>query len=77
MIKTIAKDKGEHVSDFPKLMKSTSSGNIVLMNSSNGTCGAGVVVVYKGGAIDVGHYSNMWAIGMFEDYDGSVTLQNA
>lgn len=70
-------NKKEKSANFPKLMKSTSSGNIVLMNSSNGTCGAGVVVVYKGGAIDVGHYSNMWTIDMFEDYDGSVTLQNA
>lgn len=74
MIKAVESKKEK--SDFPKLMKSIYSNNIVLMHSSNGICGAGVVVLYKGGAIDVGHYSENWLMEIFEDYDGSVTLQN-
>lgn len=73
MIKTIAKDKGEHVSDFPKLMKSTFSDTIVLMTSY----GTGTVVMCEKGFHGIGHYSNIWDMSVFEDYDGSVVLQNA
>lgn len=69
-------NKKEKSTNFPKLMKSIYSGNIVLMSYANDTCGTGVVVMCKDSAINVGHYSKTWLMEVFEDYDGSVTLQN-
>jgi len=64
-------DKLENVVEYPKLMHSyqgrvvlfTSHSTGVLLNEVGHNCG--------------GYYSDDWCMAHFEDYDGSITLQNA
>lgn len=60
-----AKKKGE---DYPKLMRSNST--IVLFESSHAGC------VVASDVHTIGHYSEDWAMGAFEDFHGSVMLTN-
>lgn len=57
---------------FPKLMKSKSDGLIVFFNSRD----HGIVVGNPRGRWGVGSYSSSWNTGVFEDYEGSVCLEN-
>ena len=57
--------------DFPKLMISKTSGDIVLFTGE----GVGTVVNECAGAI--GAYSATWNFSNFEDYTGKITLENS
>lgn len=61
--------------EFPKLMINLPSEGIVLMISSNGSVGKGMVV-RKGNYTSVGDYIENWNMEIFTDYEGSVTLTN-
>jgi hypothetical protein len=53
---------------YPKLRRSWETGAIILFSSET----TGVVV----GRGDLGYFSSEWAEYYFEDFDGSVTLEN-
>lgn len=59
---------------FPKLMISNCSGVIVLMIKDGGEG----VVVYSPDAcsLSVGHYSDDWSMGSFDNFYEAVTLSN-
>lgn len=76
MIKvTLGEAKPQTEKLFPKLMKSTETGNIVLFHSPE----KGVVVslgVYKGNPYSIGEYSSSLNMMIFTDYNEPITLQN-
>ena len=58
--------------NFPRLMINKSSGKIVLMDDY----GSGMVMLQGSSADPVGFYSNEWVMGIYENFDGEVTLNN-
>ena len=57
--------------DYPKLMISKTSGDIVLFTEKlKGT-------VVKGGQSSLGNHCNNWFEENFEDYTGKITLENS
>jgi hypothetical protein len=71
-IKWIKKPESKKELPFPKLMKSSSSGAIVLMGQPR----QGTVLHTGLGATPVGRYSSTWDMSYFEDYNEEFTIQN-
>lgn len=57
--------------EYPKLMVDGNE-NIVLFTSSD----EGTLISSKGCPEDVGHYSELWVMSEFKDFNGTVTLSN-
>ena len=57
--------------DYPCLMKAKSNGFIVLFTNVN----TGVIIDGKN-IWSIGHYSKNWPEGLFEVFEGSITLSN-
>lgn len=75
-IKAVKCGKEKNELDFPKLMKSNSTGMILLATKREHGILDGTVV-YKGdGSYDVGYYDNDWASSKFNDFVGAVRLEN-
>lgn len=53
---------------FPKLMKGTVEGELVLMTKP----GTGIVICGD----RIGYQSDCWTITSFQDFEGSITLSN-
>ena len=66
---TVGEQKPQNKDEFPKLMISD-NGRIVCFVSSS----SGFLLNEIDG--DSPHYSNIWQIENFTDYNGSITLQN-
>jgi hypothetical protein len=74
MIKvTLGEVKTQKEKPFPKLMKSISTGRIVLMHEK---C-CGTVIFEQYAYYGLGHYSKSWAMMDFTDYNEPITIQNA
>jgi len=63
-------EKLENAVEYPKLMHSY-QGRVVLFTSHETG-----VLLNEVGIHGLGHYSDEWRMAHFEDYDGSITLQN-
>ena len=57
---------------FPKLMRSKSTGAIVLFSGHD----TGTVVASGRAGESIGHHAECWEIRAFEEFTGSVTLSN-
>tara|TARA_R110000796_G_scaffold62503_1_gene144202 strand:+ start:384 stop:596 length:213 start_codon:yes stop_codon:yes gene_type:complete len=57
--------------EYPKLMISTVSGDIVLFTEE------GIGTVVKEEANSIGDYFRTWTADNFEDYTGKITLENS
>jgi hypothetical protein len=57
---------------FPKLMKHKDNGRIVLFTTE----ARGVVVLRGTGSYNIGELHTNWAPSYYEDYTGSVCLEN-
>ncbi len=85
MIKTTRNNNKPAPLKFPKLMEWTNSkidtdsmGLIVLMTGNANTPyneGVGVVIISKG-IHAIGYSSDSWNLSGFEEYQGSITLEN-
>lgn len=60
------------VRPYPKLMISTNLKQVVFMDQH----GCGVVLHNGKSATTAGRYSASWPIATFEDYEGTITLEN-
>lgn len=56
---------------FPKLMEAENGTIVLFQSKENGVC-----VCQKIDSLFVGEYHNCWDMGVFRDYNGSVTLSN-
>lgn len=72
MITTTFPDNAENTKPFPKIMRSTRSGMIVLFEQSS----VGTVIASGQSQWSVGARLTSWPDNNFEDYNGPVTLQN-
>jgi hypothetical protein len=70
-MKVTATDGKRQELDFPKLMISKTSGDIVLFSEE------GIGTVIKGDAGVIGDYCSSWTFINFEDYTGTITLENS
>ena len=57
---------------FPKIMKSSVTGKVILFQSP----GKGVLVHGHSGAANIGEFHGYWEMSGFQDFDGEVTLKN-
>ena len=72
-IKTTVNPPTKMVKSFPKLMKSTECGRVVLFTSEReGT----VVIDNIPITTPIGHYSNSWISSYYKDFNDPITLQN-
>ena len=71
MITAKVKEGKKVGTEFPKLMKSESSGLIVLFEKHKHG-----VTVRKNDDWRVGHVSDTWHMDNFEDFTGEITLKN-
>lgn len=59
--------------DYPKLMKSINDSTLIVLFFAPRR---GIVVVSGGSTHNVGHISEDWNAGAFEDFHGCVTISN-
>lgn len=71
MIKATVTEVKPQLHAYPKLMKSVTTGNIVLFSSE----GVGTLLS-QGVTRDIGDFRDEWLMENFEDYHGAVTLKN-
>ena len=71
-MKVTIKEPGPHNTDlpYPKLMRSIRGSAIVLMTDES------VGMELHDGARCVGRYLESWAMSCFEDFHGTVTIEN-
>jgi len=57
---------------FPKIMKSSVTGKVILFQSPS----KGVLVHGYSSCTNIGEFYGYWSMGAMEDFDGEVTLKN-
>jgi hypothetical protein len=71
-VKANVESTEKKIVSYPKLRKSNLYGTIVLFVAPR----MGTVVSAGGGGNPIGYHSDSWSLESFEDFDGTVTLQN-
>lgn len=70
MITATATNNSNQKIDYPMLMESPKTGNIVLFSSHE----KGMVIFSTGGVHKMGYYSDTWGMSCFRPYYGTVVL---